>query len=220
MGHCAQAVLFDMDGLLVDTEPLWTVAEIELARQLGGSWNDEIKAAIVGTRLDVAVPTVLRYYKHDTTPVAIAAATAFLLSRMVELFDTEFPIHAGAIELIDAVCERGVPTALVSSSFRVLVDAALAKLGTHRFDTTLAGDEVVHGKPDPEPYLTACERLGVTPAAAVVIEDAMSGVRSAEAAGCPVVVVPFVAPIEPAPGRHICRSLTDIDPDWLLSLPR
>jgi beta-phosphoglucomutase-like phosphatase (HAD superfamily) len=92
-------------------------------------------------------------------------------------------------------------------------------MGEHRFDFTLAGDEVARGKPDPEPYLRAVCALGVDPAAAVVLEDAISGVRSAEAAGCPVVAVPFVAAIDPAPGRHVVASLRDVDPDWLLALP-
>ena len=219
MSVCAQAVLFDMDGLLVDTEPLWTVAEIELARKLGGTWDDVIKAQIVGTRLDVAVPAILRHYDMDPTEDAVSMATGFLLDRMVELFDADLPLHDGAIELIDALRDRDVSTALVSSSFRVLVDAALHRVGGHRFDTTLGGDEVRHGKPHPEPYLTACQTLDADPARCVVLEDAMSGVLSAEAAGCHVVAVPFVAPIEPAPRRHVVASLADIDVDWLLSLP-
>jgi beta-phosphoglucomutase-like phosphatase (HAD superfamily) len=109
-----------------------------------------------------------------------------------------------------------VPTALVTSSFRVLLDAALLKLGSDRFDVTVAGDEVSRGKPHPEPYLTACDRLGVDPATAVVVEDALNGVRSAEAAGCRVVVVPSVAPIDAAPGRRVAGSVATIDPDWLL----
>jgi HAD superfamily hydrolase (TIGR01509 family) len=212
-------VLFDMDGLLVDTEPLWTVAEIELAAKLGGTWGDDIKAAVVGTRLDVSVPTILRHYGVEPTHDAVAEATALLLDRMVELFADDLPVHEGALELIDAVRGRGVATALVSSSFRVLVDAALRILGPDRFDTVLGGDEVQHGKPHPEPYLTACSRLGVAPGRTVVLEDAMSGVRSAEAAGCSVVAIPFVAPIEPAPGRHVVAALTKVDPDWLLALP-
>jgi HAD superfamily hydrolase (TIGR01509 family) len=215
----ARAVLFDMDGLLVDSEPLWTIAETELAARLGGTWNDEIKAAVVGCRLDVAIPTILAWYGVPVTATAVANAWGFLLDRMVELFDTELPLHDGALGLVDAVRDRGVATALVSSSFRVLVDAALHRLGADRFDVTLAGDEVTHGKPSPEPYLTACSRLRVEPGLAVVIEDAHSGVLSAEAAGCPVIAVPFVAPIEPRPGRWVVASLTDIDPDWLLALP-
>lgn len=214
----AQAVLFDMDGLLVDSEPLWTVAETELAARLGGTWNDDVKAAVVGHRLDTAIPTILEWYGVPPTSTAVVDAWRFLLDRMVELFDTELPLHDGALDLIDAVRDRGVATALVSSSYRVLVDAALHRLGAHRFDVTLAGDEVTHAKPAPEPYLTACARLGVEPARAIVLEDALSGVLSAEAAGCVAVAVPFVAPIEPQPGRWVVPALTDIDVDWLLGL--
>jgi beta-phosphoglucomutase-like phosphatase (HAD superfamily) len=107
---------------------------------------------------------------------------------------------------------------LVSSSYRVLVDAALDTLGRDRFDISVAGDEVRAGKPDPAPYLAACQMLDVQPAAAVALEDAISGVLSAEAAGCTVIAVPWIAPIAPAPRRYVLASLKDIDPTWLLSL--
>jgi HAD superfamily hydrolase (TIGR01509 family) len=220
MSRSARAVLFDMDGLLVDSEPLWTVAETELAARLGGVWNDEVKAACVGHRLDAAVPIILRHYEMEPLPDVVEDAIQFLQRRMVEQFETSLPLHAGGLELLDELRSRGIATALVSSSWRALVDAALHRLGPDRFDVTLAGDEVTHAKPHPEPYLTACARLGVEPGRAVVLEDAQSGVVSAEAAGCPVVAVPFVAPIEPRPGRWIVNALTDIDADWLLSLSR
>jgi HAD superfamily hydrolase (TIGR01509 family) len=212
----AAAVLFDMDGLLIDSEPLWTVAEIELAASLGAEWNDGIKTAIIGTRLDVAVPTILEWYAVPRGPVEVAAAMKFLLGRMVELFHDRLPLMPGALALIDGVRALGVPTALVSSSYRVLVDAALDELGRERFEVTLAGDEVSHGKPSPEPYLTACQRLGVEPAAVVILEDAMSGVTSGEAAGATVVAVPWVAPILATPRRPVVKSLAAIDPVWLV----
>jgi beta-phosphoglucomutase-like phosphatase (HAD superfamily) len=112
-----------------------------------------------------------------------------------------------------------VPTALVSSSYRVLVDAALDSLGRERFDITLAGDEVAHGKPSPEPYLTACKMLGVMPSRCVIVEDAMSGVESGEAAGATVVAVPWVAAIEQTATRPVLSSLEKIDPSWLVTQP-
>jgi len=213
-----RAVLFDMDGLLVDSEPLWTIAETELAAQLGGTWNDEVKAACVGHRLDAAVPIILGYYGIEPLPSVVEDSIQFLQRRMVEQFETSLPLHAGGLELLDELRSRGIATALVSSSWRALVDAALRVVGP-RFDVTLAGDEVTHAKPHPEPYLTTCARLSVEPSRAVVIEDALSGVLSAEAAGCPVVAVPFVAPIDPAPGRWVVPALSAIDVDWLLKLP-
>jgi HAD superfamily hydrolase (TIGR01509 family) len=214
-----QAVLFDMDGLLIDSEPLWTVAEIELAESLGGSWNDEIKASIIGTRLDVSVPRILQWYGVPHGPDEVARAMDFLLDRMVELFHDRLPLMPGALELVDGVRALGVRTALVSSSYRVLVEAALDSLGRSRFDVTLAGDEVGNGKPSPEPYLSACALLGVVPSRCVVLEDAMSGVTSGEAAGATVVAVPWVAPIPPTPQRPVVASLVAIDPAWLVSEP-
>jgi len=218
LSHSIRAVLFDMDGLLVDSEPLWTIGEIELAEHLGGSWSDELKTAIIGTRLDTAIRTILEWYDVPRDGADVDAAMAFLLNRMVELYHDQLPLMPGALDLIDALRTAGIATALVSSSYRVLVDAVLDGVGRDRFDLTLAGDEVQHGKPDPEPYLLACERLGVLPAEAVVLEDAMSGVKSAEVAGCHVVAVPWIAPIEPAQGRHVVASLKELDVDWLRGL--
>lgn len=212
------AVLFDMDGLLVDSEPLWTLAEIELADHLGGTWSDELKAAIIGTRLDTAIATILDWYDVPRGSTEVASAMAFLLGRMVELYRSDLPLMPGALELLDGLRAAGVPTGLVSSSYRVLVDAVLDVIGHDRFDVSVAGDEVGQGKPHPEPYLTACRRLGVAPQEAVVLEDAISGVTSAESAGCKVVAVPWLVPIEPAPGRVLVSSLTELTVDSLLLL--
>src|SRR5687768_8360248 len=148
-----------MDGLLVDTEPLWTVAEVELAASFGGTWDEQIKAAVVGTRLDVAVPTVLRWFGVPDTPEQVAETSAWLLARMVQLFGTSLEAMPGAVELLAELAGAGVLQALVSSSYRVLVDAVL-DVGYGPFEVTVAGDEVVDGKPHPEPYLTATARLG------------------------------------------------------------
>jgi HAD superfamily hydrolase (TIGR01509 family) len=213
-----RAVLFDMDGLLVDSEPLWTIGEIELAAHLGGIWSDELKAAIIGTRLDTAIATILEWYDVPRGPAEIESAMRFLLARMVELYREELPLMPGALRLLDGVRAAGAATALVSSSYRVLVDAVLDVIGHERFDISVAGDEVNAGKPDPEPYLTACKRLGVHPSRAVVLEDAISGVKSAEAAGCQVVAVPWIAPIDSAPRRYVVATLSEIEIDWLMSL--
>lgn len=215
----ASAVFFDLDGLLADTEPVWTVAEKELARHYGSEWSDEVKAKVAGTRLEQAVPIMLEHFGRTPTPAAVDEAKARLLDRMVELFAESVPLFDGALELVDGVRARGIPTALVSSSYRALVDAALTRIGAARFDVTIAGDEVTHGKPDPEPYLTAAARLAVDPRRCTVLEDAPAGVASAEAAGCRVVAVPSVAPIEATPTRPVRKALADIDPDWLIGLP-
>jgi HAD superfamily hydrolase (TIGR01509 family) len=110
---------------------------------------------------------------------------------MVELYAENPPLMAGVPELLAALHEAAVPQALVSSSYRVLVDAVLAH-GYGPFALSIAGDEVTHGKPHPEPYLTAATRLGVDPASCVVLEDSAAGVLSGGAAGCAVLAVPSV----------------------------
>ena len=212
----ASAVLFDMDGLLIDSEPVWYDVESEVVTRLGGVWSHEHQAACIGGTLDASC----RYIIGVTgSSVSVDELTTMLLEGMVEHFRAGLPLHAGALELVDAVRARGVPTALVSSSYRVLVDAALDFIGADRFDVSVVGDEISRGKPHPEPYLTACQKLLVDPAKCVALEDAASGVQSAEAAGCIVVAVPSVAPIEARPTRPVMASLTDIDLDWLLALP-
>lgn len=213
------AVLWDMDGLLVDSEPLWTVAEIELATQLGGTWDDGIKASVIGTRLDVAVPTILRYFGAPDGPAQVAETSAWLLDRMVQLFASSSALLPGAGNLLAELAAAGVPTALVSSSYRILVDAVLAQ-GHGPFALTVAGDEVTHGKPHPEPYLLAAERLGVDPARCVVLEDSPSGVAAGEAAGCAVVAVPSLPEVHfaAAPRRLVVPSLAQVGVDDLRAL--
>ncbi|MCU1601621.1 MAG: HAD-superfamily hydrolase, subfamily variant 3 [Frankiales bacterium] len=213
------AVLWDMDGLLVDSEPLWTVAEVALAEELGGVWSDQLKAAVVGTRLDVAIPAILEHYGRDTDPETVAWAGAWLLDRMVRLYQENPPLLPGVLDLLAAVHEAGVPQALVSSSYRVLVDAVLAH-GYGPFALTLCGDEVGHGKPHPEPYLSAAARLGVDPRACVVLEDSAAGVLSGEAAGCAVIAVPSVPGVTVLEtGRTaVRRSLVEVDVALLRSL--
>lgn len=214
-----QAVLWDMDGLLVDSEPLWTVAEVELAATLGGSWDDGIKAAVVGTRLDVAVPAILRHFGVPAGPGEVAEASAWLLDRMVQLFGSTSALMPGAGPLLASLAAADVPMALVSSSYRVLVDAVLAQ-GVGPFACTVAGDEVVHGKPHPEPYLSAAARLGVDPIRCVVLEDSPAGVAAGEAAGCAVVAVPGVHGVrfDAAPRRLVVPSLTRVSPGDLHAL--
>ena len=213
MSAVPAAVFFDMDGLLIDSEPIWTVAEVELAQQLGGVFTAELKTAIVGTRLEVAVPAILRWYDAPADPAAVARTSAWLLARMVELFAAEsLPLLPGAAGLLRELRAAGVPVALVSSSYRVLVDAVLAH-GVGPFDLTIAGDEVTHGKPHPEPYLLAASRLGVHPADCVVLEDSPAGIAAGEAAGCAVVAVPSVAGVVVTPSlrRLVTSSLAEVD---------
>ena len=213
-GH-AQAVLFDLDGLLVDSEPVWFEVESAAVERLGGQWAPRHQAACVGGTIDQTCAYIL-----ELTGAAVDAATLQrdLLAAMAARFAEALPVRRGAMDLLDALAEHGVPIGLVTSSYRVLIDAALPVLGAHRFQVTVGGEDVTRGKPDPEPYTLACARLEVNPHRTVVLEDSPQGVASAEAAGCRVVAVPEVAPIEPTPTRSVVESLADVDVEWLLNL--
>lgn len=207
------AVLFDLDGLLVDSEPLWTIAEERVAATLDGTFTPELKAQMIGKRLDLAVGVLLAgmgtQKAHHADPIEVSRQ---LMDEMTTLLRAGPPLQPGALELLDALRAADVPLALVSSSFRQLVDAALLHVGRERFRVTVAGDEVTHGKPHPEPYATAAQRLGVVTARCVVIEDAPAGVASAIAAGCACVFVPTFPHDEPLPERVERRaSLHDVD---------
>lgn len=212
----AAAVLFDMDGLLFDSEPLWYAVEEAAVQRLGGTWGPQHQEALIGGTMDASCRYMLELTGAD---MSVGELSDLLVAEMVQHFRAgTAPLHDGALELVDAVRAAGVRTGLVSSSYRVVIDAALDLLGRERFDVSIAGDEVARGKPDPEPYRTACDRLGVVTQATIVLEDAIAGVMSAEAAGCTVVAVPSVAPIEATPSRAVVARLAEIDPGWLLSL--
>jgi HAD superfamily hydrolase (TIGR01509 family) len=217
-GSVPGAVLFDMDGLLVDTEPLWTVGERELAARYGKVFTPEIKTAMIGQGVDTAVPLMLTMLG---VPAADAAdASAFLLARVAELFGEpgRIVLFPGAAELLAELRALGVATALVSSSFRVLMDSVLAVVGRDAFTVTVAGDEVSLRKPAPEPYLRAAALLGVAPAACVVLEDSSSGAAAGLAAGCPTIMIPSEYGAVPPDGVTVRSSLRDVTVELLAGL--
>ncbi|WP_397428896.1 HAD family hydrolase [Pseudofrankia sp. BMG5.37] len=185
------AVLLDMDGLLVDTEHLWTIAEEELAASYGRPFTPEMKHAMLGHGVDTAVPLMLSMLGVDGDP---AQAARFLVDRAVELFRTPGLVmrRPGAPELLAALRAADIPTALVSSSFRSLMDPVLDTLGRDLFTITVAGDEVARRKPFPDPYLVAAAALAVDPARCVVLEDSTTGALAGLRAGCRTVLVPSV----------------------------
>jgi HAD superfamily hydrolase (TIGR01509 family) len=204
-----QAVLFDMDGLLVDTEHAWGVAEVAVMAWLDHPhWSEAEQSEMLGGPL-----TRVAEYMKDVSGSSRDAAEieSKLVATMADLLAHGADHRPGALELLDDLTAHAIPVALVSSSPRNLVEAVLASVGGEHFVTTIAGDEVARTKPFPDPYLLACERLGVAPARSVVLEDSPVGVAAAEAAGCLVVAVPFAVPIEPAHRRHVVSSLAELD---------
>lgn len=202
------AVLWDLDGTLVDTEPLWIQAETDLVTAHGGTWTHEDGMALVGNALLVSGAILVARSGIDLTPEQVVDG---LLDRMVERVRSAPPFRAGARELLAECAAAGVPMALVTMSYTVLATAVLDSLPAGTFGTVVTGDAVVHGKPHPEPYLTATARLGVDPTVCVALEDSPPGVASAEAAGCRVLAVPLHLPIPAAAGRSRVSDLWDVD---------
>jgi HAD superfamily hydrolase (TIGR01509 family) len=206
-GGGLQAVLFDMDGLLIDSEPLWFQVETEVMAQLGGTWAEADQRELLGSSLDNAVRYFLERAAGPADPAQVADwMIRGIIDRVREQGVTVMP---GAAELVGEVAASGLCHALVTSSQRLFVDAVLARTGL-RFPMLVCGNDVRRGKPDPEPYLLAARRLGVDPARCLVLEDSAAGITAAEAAGCFVVAVPTLRAVEPRPGRLVVPSLRGI----------
>jgi len=210
------AVLFDMDGTLVDSEKLWTVALNDLTAHYGGTLSPEARLAMVGSDMAATMEILHADLKQPWRDAA--AGSAWLEERVAKLFVTGLQWRPGALALLRAVRAAAIPTALVTSTGRSLVEVALDTLGRDSFDVVVCGDEVTATKPDPTPYLTAARLLGVPIGRCVAIEDSPTGVASALAAGAAVLAVPSEAPIDPAAGVHLLESLTGVDLDVLAGL--
>ncbi|MFI9581809.1 HAD family hydrolase [Streptomyces sp. NPDC052236] len=214
-GSALQAVLLDMDGTLVDTEGFWWDAEVEVFADLGHQLDESWRDVVVGGPMTRSAGYLIEATGADIT---LAEVTGLLNDRFEKRIGQGVPMMPGAARLLAELARHDVPTALVSASHRRIIDRILDSLGHRHFALSVAGDEVERTKPHPDPYLLAAKGLGASPGRCAVIEDTATGVAAAEAAGCPVVVVPSVAPIAPAAGRVIVRSLEQVDLAFLRSL--
>ena len=205
--HPLRAVTFDMDGLLVDSEPLWFEAESVVMQRLRGAWAQGDQDALVGGSMTTTVAYLL---SKGTRPAEPAAVARWLLEAMVSLLTTgPVPVLPGAVELVEQVRAAGLPYALVTSSEPEVVDAVLAGLDVV-FPVIVCAADVSHAKPDPEGYLLAAAKLGAEPGQCIALEDSLNGVRAAEAAGYRTVAVPSVVPVPERPGRVVLDSLAGV----------
>lgn len=191
-----QAVLWDMDGTIVDTEPYWFAAEYEVVAQHGDSWSDDHARAVVGFDLLDSGRYMIEHGGVRLTPHEIVE---LLLDSVVANLKREVPWRPGARELLADVREQGIPTALVTMSWKRFATEVVDALPTGAFDASVVGDDVERGKPHPDPYLLAAERLGVDITRCLAIEDSPTGVASALAAGATVLAVPHHVDV---PMRH------------------
>jgi HAD superfamily hydrolase (TIGR01509 family) len=210
-----EAVLWDHDGTLVDTEPYWIDAELELAGAFGVSWTVDDAIAAVGSPLQETA----RRMQVAGVPLENDEVIHELCSRVIGSID-ERGVRwlPGVQELLTQIAEAGIPSAIVSNAWRPVVERTIAALPQSSVAFVLTGDQMEFAKPDPWPYRTAAEALRVPASNAIVIEDSLSGTLSAEAAGIPVLVVPSVMDIPDAPGRSRANSLAHVSLDVLRAI--
>lgn len=208
------AVLWDMDGTLIDTEPYWMAEEHDLVERAGGTWSHEDAVDLVGNSLLRSAEIILARTPVTGSPEEIVQT---LLSGVVARTRESMPWRPGARELLSECAGLGIPCALVTMSWAPLADVLLESLPHDAFQVVVTGDQVVHGKPSPEPYLLAAQRLGVAPADCLALEDSPTGVRSATAAGVPTIAVPHVVPVPPVGGMVSLPSLGGLRVSDLIS---
>ena len=213
-----KAVLFDMDGTLVDSEKLWDVAMHKLYTKLGGVLTPEVRESTVGGSSENVIRIVYTDLGLEHDPVEMAATADWLHEIAGELFDAGLPWCDGARELLEALSVAAVPMALVTNTRRGLTERALNSIGRHYFTASVCGDEVPRGKPAPDPYRRAAELLRLDPADCLAIEDSVTGAASAQDAGCPVLVVPNDIAVPIGPRRRQISSLADVDHETLVQI--
>ncbi len=209
---CPQAVIFDMDGLLVDSEPVWQQVEDGLLTRRGYALNPAIRQGLIGMRMMDFWTAMVREYGLSDTPESLIAEVT---TSMVGAIPGHVAPRPGAQELLDYLRGRGVPCAIASSSPMAIINAVVQSEGWHGcFDAFVSGDQVPNGKPAPDIYLEAARQLGADPAACLALEDSRNGARAAVAAGAVCYAVPDLshghpdhfAEITP----HIFDSLHDV----------
>ncbi|WP_344688742.1 HAD family phosphatase [Blastococcus jejuensis] len=210
-----EAVLFDMDGTLVETEQHWGTALHEFARRLGGRLSDEARAATVGTSMRTSMTLLHDDLGLEVTDDQLLVAARWVEGRAAELLAGEIIWRPGARELLEDVRSAALPTALVTTTPRPVAELVLRRIDEAfpdlpPFDVTVCGDEVPARKPDPAPYRQAMGELGVDPARCVVVEDSLVGVTAGLAAGAAVLGVPSLQALEPAPGLVLRDTLAGV----------
>lgn len=204
------AVCLDMDGTLVDTERLWDVAVYELAEHMGRPLDESTRERTLGNSLHGFFEILGEYTGRTIEGEEFDRLAHRLNSRVTELMRTDMQWRPGAEELLEDIAATGIPVALVTNTTADVAVVPLEFINRSRFDVVITGCMVADAKPAPDPYLLACARLGVDPAAAVAVEDSVTGATAAVAAGCRVLYVPSTDGQPDVAGAHTHPGLSGV----------
>lgn len=214
------AVLWDMDGTLVDSEKVWTVSLQDTARAYGGELSAAARSAVIGSDMPRTLEVLFDDLGLPRDDGMLAEVEDYLTRRTGELFDEGLQWRPGAREALQTVQAAGWPMALVTNTGRALTERALDVIGRAFFTVTVCGDEVRSGKPDPDPYLRAAELLGVPVVECLAVEDSPTGALAAERSGAGVLVVPCEEPVPDGPRRVLRESLSGLTAEGFRSVHR
>ncbi|SMG38778.1 HAD family hydrolase [Agreia pratensis] len=197
------AVLWDMDGTIVDTEPYWMQSQEALVSRFGGSWTHEDAMTLVGSGLD----RTARLLQEHGVDMAADAIIDHLTREVMDHISVSVPWRPGARELLSSLRESEVPCALVTMSFGVMAEHVRSFIPFDAFDVVVSGDSVENSKPHPEAYLEAARLLGVSIEECVAFEDSVPGVTSAASSGAVTIGVPHMLPLENSPASVLWPTL-------------
>jgi HAD superfamily hydrolase (TIGR01509 family) len=214
MKNFYDAVFFDMDGLFVDSEPLWLLAETELMESFGYTWTTEDQSICLGGPLTRVGQYMFEKSQHANSPEYF---TQSVIELMRIKLSSGAPLMPGAIELLEQLTQNKIRAALVSASPRVLVDAVLKSIPSHSFSFSLSADDVTQPKPNPEAYLKASNLCNAQISDCLIFEDSPTGVLAATSSGAHTVAVPHLVKIEPKNRLRVINSLAEVNYEVLVS---
>lgn len=201
------AVLWDMDGTLIDSEHYWLSSEQELAESWGGKWSSGDGEKLIGMSLFESTALIKQKVGIDLSPEEI---TEILTDSVTKKLEANIVWRPGVLNLMAELQSLGIRTALVTMSMRRMALSVAERLPVSKFDVVVAGDDVTHGKPHPEPYLRAAELLGVDIRDCIAIEDSLTGLTSAEASGAIAIGIPNIVRLPEQEGRIVWPTLHDV----------
>jgi HAD superfamily hydrolase (TIGR01509 family) len=208
------AILFDMDGTLIDSEPLWLEAEIEIMKELGCNWDQQDHINCLGGPID-KTENYMQDRSNNIKPFGYF--TKKLDDVMEQKLSTKLDLIPNALEIINECKRFELKIALVTASSGRLMRAVLKRFPVGIFDTVVSYDDVERSKPDPEPYLLAAKTLGVDITNCVVLEDSLTGVQSGLSAGAQVIGIPHLVKMPSNPNLRVVESLSEINMDRLIT---